>query len=773
MAKMELDDSLGPGPRPSWWIRSRRRWALSLAVIAAAILLPLLWVMGSATAGPDDGTVVDLQQYGGGPVRDGLEIANVHGEGSPLLPGDIVVGVGGVPLTAGEQTTPARQVGDTVIYLVRRGGVVRPIPVRLQTFRPVDALQRNFVFYLMPAVLFLVAALVYAWRPRHRPAQLMLAVAALLTAGTGSDPLGLRVIDLAGGRGVSFYVVSEIANCLMWSSLLYFALIFPEPPNRLARRPYLIWALYAVPFLLYAGGVVLVGLSAATPLARLLNLIAVSSLMAYVAPILLIVFVVMAYRRTTSEDGRRRLQYMAVSLVLAASIYLLLGELPNAVVGYPLLDWGVLQLSFIFCPIAIALAIMRHQLFDIQIILRRSLVLSCVVLVLLGLYGLSLLALDVLLPQAGKQVYFVVGGTLAVVLFPLGAMLRRRLTKLILGARDDPYRVATQIGRLDAAADDTSDSLRQAAEMLARTLRMSYVAIDLNSAGLPIAVSTGTARADPLQVPLGKDGRSGTLMLEVSPGREPFGRRDRLVLDEVAHQVARIADLVSLNRALEESRRQLLVAREEERRRLRRDLHDGIGPTLAAQSMRLDVTRELLHDIPDDARLTLDDLQQGTRDVIAELRRIVDNLRPNAVDQLGLVSAIRQRAAAFAARNPAGTNAVQITVNAPGSLPSLPAVVEVAAYSIAIEAINNAVRHGQPRHCQVTMSLASGRMVLVVADDGVGIGTHPSTGVGLTSMRDRAVELGGSFHIAPDRTGRGTRVEATLPLAMEPALETR
>ena len=109
----------------------------------------------------------------------------------------------------------------------------------LQTFRPVDALLRNFVFYLLPAVLFLVAAAVYAWRPRHRPAQLMLAVSALLTAGTGSDPLGLRVIDLAGGRGVGFYVVSEIANCLMWSSLLYFALIFPEPPVRLARRPHL------------------------------------------------------------------------------------------------------------------------------------------------------------------------------------------------------------------------------------------------------------------------------------------------------------------------------------------------------------------------------------------------------------------------------------------------------------------------------------------------------------------------------------------------------
>ena len=123
--------------------------------------------------------------------------------------------------------------------------------------------------------------------------------------------------------------------------------------------------------------------------------------------------------------------------------------------------------------------------------------LSCVVLVLLGLYGLSLLVLDFLLPQADEQVYFVVGGALALVLFPLGVMLRRRLTKLILGARDDPYRVATQIGRLDATAHDTSDSLRQAAEMLARTLRMSYVAIDLNSAGLPIAVSTGTARSDP------------------------------------------------------------------------------------------------------------------------------------------------------------------------------------------------------------------------------------------------------------------------------------
>ena len=201
-----------------------------------------------------------------------------------------------------------------------------------------------------------------------------------------------------------------------------------------------------------------------------------------------------------------------------------------------------------------------------------------------------------------------------------------------------------------------------------------------------------------------------------------------------------------------------MTAREEERRRLRRDLHDGLGPTLGSLPLKLDVAGDLLERDPAAARDLLRGLKTQARSAVADIRRLVYELRPPTLDELGLVGAIREAAAQH------GTDGLPVSVEAPEKLQPLPAAVEVAAYRIAQEAMTNVVRHAGANRCEVRLGLYGTTLRLAVADDGHGIGADRGSGVGLHSMRERAEELGGSFEVESVPDG-GTRIRASLPLA--------
>ena len=205
------------------------------------------------------------------------------------------------------------------------------------------------------------------------------------------------------------------------------------------------------------------------------------------------------------------------------------------------------------------------------------------------------------------------------------------------------------------------------------------------------------------------------------------------------------------------SRERLVMAREEERRRLRRRLHDGIGPTLAAMTIGLDVARDQVRADPDAAIAGLARLKEQTQGVLADIR-MARELRPPALDDLGLVDALRQRATELSAE-PAPK--VDVSVSVDGTIPALPAAVEVAAYRIANEAMLNAIHHGEARSCWVRLTL-HGPLIVQVDDDGIGLDVAGKSGVGIHAMHERATELGGTLEIGP-RDGGGTRVLATLP----------
>lgn len=212
-----------------------------------------------------------------------------------------------------------------------------------------------------------------------------------------------------------------------------------------------------------------------------------------------------------------------------------------------------------------------------------------------------------------------------------------------------------------------------------------------------------------------------------------------------------------LEAELSASRARLVTAREEERRRIRQDLHDELGPTLAAIANQVERAAVDVAADPEGATARLDGVAEEVRSTVRSVRALVEGLRPAALDQLGLVGAVQELARRLDAPG------LSIEVVGEGALEDLPAAVEVGAYRIVGEALTNVVRHSGASSCQVRLHRAGEQLEVVVDDDGRGLGGAPA-GVGRRSMAERAAELGGRCAVAPGPDG-GTRVRARLPVA--------
>jgi signal transduction histidine kinase len=262
----------------------------------------------------------------------------------------------------------------------------------------------------------------------------------------------------------------------------------------------------------------------------------------------------------------------------------------------------------------------------------------------------------------------------------------------------------------------------------------------------------------------------GQLLLTPRRPGEPLTPPDRRLLEDLTRQIGMAAHAVRLTDDVQRSRARLVTAREEERRRLRRDLHDGLGPTLAALALKATTISDLIPTDPMAATQLADELYGDIRTTVGEIRRLVYELRPPALDDLGLVAALRESALKSSGLQHVRdtsqrAGALRISVEAPDHVPPLPAAVEVAAYRIVQEALTNVVRHAEAHTCTVRLTLAD-TLQIEVRDDGVGFSSDRQTGVGLLSMRERAAELGGSC-VIESLPGTGTHLRARLPVPKE------
>lgn len=368
---------------------------------------------------------------------------------------------------------------------------------------------------------------------------------------------------------------------------------------------------------------------------------------------------------------------------------------------------------------------------------------------------------------AGGRVGFVtaVGASVAVAAGFQAARVRLQgaVDRLLYGAGRDPWVALADLGRRMEVALGPDDVLPDLATSIA-TAFGARVGVELATpAGMVEVARAGTIdeRGRTHTWPLVHQGeRVGTLTAR-APAAAPFRPADVAALANLAQQAAVAAHGVRTSLELRRSQAELVAAVEDERRRLQRELHDGLGPTLAGVALGIRAARNQRATPEGDGDELLARLTEEVEASVEEVRRIVHDLRPAVLDQLGLVAAVR----AYAER--CSTDRLTVAVEVVGDLPILSAATEVAAYRIAVEAITNVVRHAQARTCRVRLRGDDG-LVVEVDDDGVGLHGEITAGLGLSSMRERSMGVGGRMLIEVGPNG-GTRVVAALPAGVRGA----
>lgn len=471
----------------------------------------------------------------------------------------------------------------------------------------------------------------------------------------------------------------------------------------------------------------------------------------------LVPLAVVAHRlRRVAGDDRRRMRWLLWAGVVDALVMVGALVFPSSTLS---LD---LALAVGLTGLAVTVGILRPRAVDIDRLLGGTLVygglaVGVVVLDLAVLAGAgSLLGDSFGEENATLLTLLLVAG----VYVPLRAPLWRLVRRWVLGEREDPYRVVSELAWRLERSDGAEEQLKTVAAAVADTFRSPYVGVEVDRVGTRQLVAEHGERPAAVQsLPISYRGEEvGRLLLPRDGVRASLVSRDERLLADVVRQAAAAAHAGSLAAELQQSREQLVTAREEERRRLRRDLHDGLGPSLGAVVLRIDTARNLTTagNAAEADRL----LRQARDDVaaaLADVRRLVNDLRPPALDDLGLAGAVRQQAERLLAPR------TTVTVESAPDVEALPAAVEVAAYRIASEALANVARHARAAVCRVDLQRDGDRaLVLTVTDDGVGIAPGASRGVGLLSLRERAAELGGSCSVQSPGDG-GTVVRAVLP----------
>jgi two-component system NarL family sensor kinase len=676
---------------------------------------------------------------------------------------DIVTAVGGEDLSSLD--LPSAQVGQQIEYVVTGEAGVETRLVRIVPYPLVPALMMHWPSLLLIVCFLILSSYVFYRRRDDKAAGLWLLAAGTLSVGSTSWILGLQVIDLGSPVMLAVNYVGAWAYAFTWSVLVHFAALIPRRSLDQRAYTYLVRAAYAAPAILYAL-LLLVRLPMAETRLEQLNVVAAVGWGAErVMPIVVAVLVWTNYRRASTPENRVWLRWVFGTTLLAIGLYICLELIPISLSGRALLPAGLHTLLFLPVIVAMAAAILRYQAFDVQVIYKRSLVFAALSFVIVGLLGAGL-ALVSLLPLKLNAWGIFAGTTIAgALMMPFVQRLHARVRKLVYGDRDDPYAMLAHLGSSLEAALPPTTLLAEAAGTIAAALRLPHVHIELSTdTGATVDASVGHPTGEPIELELMHQGqRVGRLVASARPG-EHWSVRDVRAMELLATQLAVAGSVVRLTSDLQESRRRIVVAREEERRRLKRDLHDGLGPSLAAILIALEALLAYHDQDPPRAERTLRELTGQVRDSIAEIRRLVDGLRPPALDELGLVGAIEQRVRRYNVSPGPQLRGFDVSVESHGVSGALPAAIEVAAFRIAIEAVYNASKHSGATLCRVDLTFGTELRINVI-DDGHGLVNPAAEGAGLASMRERAAETGGWVDVSAAHPS-GTKVLAVLPLEL-------
>lgn len=608
-----------------------------------------------------------------------------------------------------------------------------------------------------------VGLVIAVHRPGHPVGRLLLGGAAAWGIGEGMLALGVQGAGTEPGSVPAAPWLALLATLLRGAGWLVLVLGVPLlfPDGRLPPRPWR-WAAPASVSTLagFAATTLLapamleerladVGnpLHPPSTLAGAVEFLAVLSLVLMAVALALAVGGLARRWRSGTPLMRQQLQW----LTWAAAVPILL--VPPVIAGVG--DASMFALAVLPLPVAIGVAVLQHRLYDVQPVVNRTLAWAALSAALAVVYVLVVAGVGALLDARGAQwLPWLATGLVALSVAPLRDVLQRAANRLTFGRWAQPEAVLADVRRRVADAGDVQRLLKDLVAELGDGLGLARLVV-LDVEGRELAAhGSGSWPAE--ELPLTAYGRPVGVMRWAVP-RRGLRRNDRELLDDIAGQLGALVHAASLVTGLRTAQERLLLAREDERRRLRRDLHDGLGSTLAGLTFLTDAAGNLLRSDVDGAESALHSLRSGIEAAVLDVRRIVDGLTPPSLDQLGLAGAVAELAHRFGQDLPDG-----VAVEAPPTLPPLSAAAEVAVYRVAQEALTNVARHASASRCRIALAHDGSSLLLEVADDGCGAVAHRPGGAGLPGMRERAEELGGELTVV-GRPGCGTTVRLRLP----------
>lgn len=647
-----------------------------------------------------------------------------------------------------------------------------------------DGLSERNVALLLVAVdvaftlAFYLSALILLWKSSREPVG-VLAALAMLAFGTSFPSLVMVASEDGTFAHYWFLGVSAIG----WITISLFCLLFPNGSFTPAwsKYPMILIAVMGVANFFLQGS-----MWEQFPILFQFTWFLLTTL-------LLIYAQVHRFRRFSSPEQRQQTKWVvygvAVCFVGFALISILFdpafynGEANNFIYLN-----AALHLCLSALPVTLTLAVLRRRLWDINPLVNRTLVYGALTICVALLYTAVVLYLGNLFRSWNHFVVSLIAtGLVAAVFAPMKEWLQRQVNRLLKGRHDDPYAVLLELGSqlMQPLAPDAM--LKAIALQVQGALRLPYVGIAINVEGQETIIAEAGERKEGHDIhayPIIYRGKSLGMLYAVSRSAgETFSAQDSIFLEVLLRHAGPLvnnADMLQgmrrLAEDLQESREKLVLAREEERRRIRNNLHDDLAPRLAALALNAAIARKYVNKDPVAAVTMLDELCHVIRTSVRDIRSLVNDLRPPALDEFGLIGAIRARIDELAhparvGEGEAGIPRLVFHIDAPSTLPALGAAVEVAAYRIVTESMVNVVKHADANVCKVKLAVtAADQLFIEVTDDGIGVGavnrpawSGSTGGIGLISMRERAAEIGGEYGIEP-LDGGGTRVWAALPL---------
>ena len=464
------------------------------------------------------------------------------------------------------------------------------------------------------------------------------------------------------------------------------------------------------------------------------------------------------WRTAKSEEARQQIRWMFTGMLL-----MILSGINLYAFSYTTVSRMIREIISVIVaagfPICLSIAVTKHRLWELNSIINQALVWLVMTAIVILTFVLVVGGIGNLLNSPSNPILSATATALVAIFFqPARQHTQKAINRYLFGMRDDPLAIISLLGERNQTGYGPDRLMDETIETVAQLLKLPYVNVELLNGNQSYTAATfGSAVADIVRLPLMYQSKSiGYLIVGSRAPGESFNSDDIRLLETISWQIAALGHILQLNADLQRSRERLVIVAEKERQRLQRDLHDGLGTELSAQMIKIGTARAQVHREPDRADELLMDVEQKLVDAVGEVRRLIHNLRPPVLEQLGFFKTLQILVEEHQMRD------FNITLQLPETTYRIPPAVEIAAYRIVQEAITNVIKHANATNCHIDIVLGE-NLELHVSDSGIGIPEAFTRGVGLRSMRERAEELGGSLEVGRRPEG-GTQISAMLPL---------